>query len=136
MAFEVQKIHPLDLQPRKAVGVSLPFSAKDVFTSTYTTKDALKSNLINFMLTGKGERVLNPDFGIGLRSMLFEQATQDTRDQIDYMVRKGLSDWFPQVVVNTLTITVEPDNYTATVYLRYSVSQTNIQDELLINFEQ
>ncbi len=136
MAFEVQKIHPLDLQPRKAVGVSLPFSAKDVFTSTYTTKDALKSNLINFMLTGKGERVLNPDFGIGLRSMLFEQATQDTRDQIDYMVRKGLSDWFPQVVVNTLTITVEPDNYTATVYLKYSVSQTNIQDELLINFEQ
>lgn len=136
MAFEVQKIHPLDLQPRKAVGVSLPFSAKDVFTSTYTTKDALKSNLINFMLTGKGERVLNPDFGIGLRSMLFEQATQNTRDQIDYMVRKGLSDWFPQVVVNTLTIIVEPDNYTATVYLKYSVSQTNIQDELLINFEQ
>lgn len=136
MAFEVQKIHPLDLQPRKAVGVSLPFSAKDVFTSTYTTKDALKSNLINFMLTGKGERVLNPDFGIGLRSMLFEQATQDSRDQIDYMVRKGLSDWFPQVVVNTLTITVEPNNYTATVYLKYSVSQTNIQDELLINFEQ
>lgn len=136
MAFEVQKIHPLDLQPRKAVGVSLPFSAKDVFTSTYTTKDALKSNLINFMLTGKGERVLNPDFGIGLRSMLFEQATQDSRDQIDYMVRKGLSDWFPQVVINTLTITVEPNNYTATVYLKYSVSQTNIQDELLINFEQ
>lgn len=136
MAFEVQKIHPLDLQPRKAVGVSLPFSAKDVFTSTYTTKDALKSNLINFMLTGRGERVLNPDFGIGLRSMLFEQATQDSRDQIDYMVRKGLSDWFPQVVVNTLTITVEPNNYTATVYLKYSVSQTNIQDELLINFEQ
>lgn len=136
MAFEVQKIHPLDLQPRKAIGVSLPFSAKDVFTSTYTTKDALKSNLINFMLTGRGERVLNPDFGIGLRSMLFEQATQDSRDQIDYMVRKGLSDWFPQVVVNTLTITVEPNNYTATVYLKYSVSQTNIQDELLINFEQ
>ena len=136
MAFQVQKIHPLDLQPRKAVGVSLPFSAKDVFTSTYTTKDALKSNLINFMLTGKGERVLNPDFGIGLRSMLFEQAVQENKDQIDYMVRKGLSDWFPQVVVGTLTITVEPDSHSAIVYLKYSVSQTNIQDELLINFEQ
>lgn len=136
MAFEVQKIYPLDLQPRKAVGVSLPFSAKDVFTSTYTTKDALKSNLINLMLTGKNERVLNPDFGIGLRSILFEQATQDNKDQIDYMVRKGIADWFPQVIINTLTITVQPDNYTATVYLKYSINQTNIQDELLINFEQ
>jgi phage baseplate assembly protein W len=136
MAFQVQKIHPLDLQPRKAVGVSLPFSAKDVFTSTYTTKDALKSNLINFLLTDKGERVLNPDFGIGLRSLLFEQATQDTKDQIDYLIRKGIADWFPELVVNTLTITTTPDTNTVTIYMKYNVNQTNIQDELLINFEQ
>jgi len=136
MAFQVQKIHPLDLQPRKAVGVSLPFSAKDVFTSTYTTKDALKSNLINFLLTDKGERVLNPDFGIGLRSLLFEQATQDTKDQIDYLIRKGIADWFPELVINTLTITSTPDINTVTIYMKYNVNQTNIQDELLINFEQ
>lgn len=136
MAFQVQKIHPLDLQPRKAVGVSLPFSAKDVFTSTYTTKDALKSNLINFLLTDKGERVLNPDFGIGLRSLLFEQATQDTKDQIDYLIRKGISDWFPELVINTLTIAPTPDTNTVTIYMKYNVNQTNIQDELLINFEQ
>jgi phage baseplate assembly protein W len=136
MAFQVQKIHPLDLQPRKAVGVSLPFSAKDVFTSTYTTKDALKSNLINFLLTDKGERVLNPDFGIGLRSLLFEQATQDTKDQIDYLIRKGIADWFPELVINTLTITTTPDTNTVTIYMKYNVNQTNIQDELLINFEQ
>lgn len=136
MAFQVQKIHPLDLQPRKAVGVSLPFSAKDVFTSTYTTKDALKSNLINFLLTDKGERVLNPDFGIGLRSILFEQATQDTKDQIDYLIRKGIADWFPELVINTLTIAPTPDTNTVTIYMKYNVNQTNIQDELLINFEQ
>ena len=136
MAFQVQKIHPLDLQPRKAVGVSLPFSAKDVFTSTYTTKDALKSNLINFLLTDKGERVLNPDFGIGLRSLLFEQATQDTKDQIDYLIRKGIADWFPELVINTLTIAPTPDTNTVTIYMKYNVNQTNIQDELLINFEQ
>lgn len=136
MAFQVQKIHPLDLQPRKAVGVSIPFSAKDVFTSTYTTKDALKSNLINFLLTDKGERVLNPDFGIGLRSLLFQQATQDTKDQIDYLVRKGIADWFPELVINTLTITPIPDINTVTIYMKYNVNQTNIQDELLINFEQ
>jgi phage baseplate assembly protein W len=136
MAFQVQKIHPLDLQPRKAVGVSLPFSAKDVFTSTYTTKDALKSNLINFLLTDKGERVLNPDFGIGLRSLLFEQATQDTKDQIDYLIRKGIADWFPELAINTLTIAPTPDTNTVTIYMKYNVNQTNIQDELLINFEQ
>lgn len=136
MAFEVKKIHPLDLQPRKAVGVSLPFSAKDVFAPTYTTQEALKSNLINYLLTNKGERVLNPDFGIGLRSILFEQAVQESRDEVESLIRRGLSEWFPQVVITSLSVVFVPDNYTSTVYLKYSVNQTNIQDELLINFEQ
>ena len=37
-----KKINPLDRQPRKAVGVDLPFSSPSVFNSTYQTKDALK----------------------------------------------------------------------------------------------
>jgi len=75
MAFQVERIHPLDLQPRKAVGVGLPFSSTSVFNSTYTTQDALKSNLINYLLTEKSERFLNPDLGAGLRALLFDQLT-------------------------------------------------------------
>jgi len=63
MAFEVKKINPLDRQPRKAIGVDLPFSANAVFNSTFQTKDALKVNLINYLLTNRGERPLNPYLG-------------------------------------------------------------------------
>jgi hypothetical protein len=79
MAFNIAKINPLDLQPRKAVGVSIPFSSRAVFNSTYTTQDALKSNLINFLLTNKGERFLNPNFGADLRALLFEQMTLEDK---------------------------------------------------------
>ena len=136
MAFEVQKISPLDLQPRKAVGVSLPFSSKAVFNSTYTTKDALKSNIINYFLTEKGERFYNPNFGAGLRASLFEQLTQDIEEEIKYKISQGIADWFPNVTINNLQITSSPDANTTTVYIKYSVLQTNIQDELVINFEQ
>ena len=136
MAFEVQKIHPLDLQPRKAVGVSLPFSGKAVFNSTYTTKDALKSNIINYFLTEKGERFLNPNFGAGLRAILFDQMTEDKGEEIKYKISQGLADWFPNVIANTIKVGNSPDTNTTTIYLKYSVAQTNIQDELLINFEQ
>ena len=47
MAFEVRKIDPRDLQPRTAIGVSLPFSGKAVFNSTFTSAEAIKNNLIN-----------------------------------------------------------------------------------------
>lgn len=136
MAFEVQRINPLDLQPRKAVGVSLPFSSDSVFNSTYTTKDALKANLINYFLTGKGERFLNPNFGAGLRALLFDQMTEDKKEELLYVIRTGLSQWFPNLVINTLEVQSFPDTYTVTVLLNYSVSQTNITDELVINFEQ
>ena len=136
MAFEVQRINPLDLQPRKAVGVSLPFSSKSVFNSTYTTKDALKTNLINFFLTDKRERFLNPNFGAGLRALIFEQMTSDTEEELLYVIRSGLSQWFPNLIVNSLQVSPSPDTNTVSVYLVYSIAQTNIADELVINFEQ
>jgi phage baseplate assembly protein W len=136
MAFNVQQINPLDLQPRKAVGVSLPFSSKAVFNSTYTTKDALKSNLINYFLTEKGERFLNPNFGAGLRALLFEQITQDTREEIQYVISQGIAQWFPNVVVTKTDIIVSPDTHVVSIYIQYQVSQTNIQDDLVINFQQ
>lgn len=136
MAFQVIKINPLDLQPSKAVGVGLPFSAKDVFTSTYTTQEALKVNLINYFLTGKGERFLNPDLGTGLRALLFSQLTEDSKEEISYEIKSGITRWFPNVLINVLEIQDTPDTNTVTVNIRYSVPQTNIQDELVINFEQ
>lgn len=136
MAFNVQQINPLDLQPRKAVGVSLPFSSTSVFNSTYTTQDALKSNLINYFLTGRGERFLNPDLGTELRALLFDQMTEDKKEEILYVIRRGVADWFPNVIINGLQMENLPDTNTVVIYLNYSVTQTNIQDELVINFEQ
>ena len=136
MAFQVERIHPLDLQPRKAVGVSLPFSAKAVFNSTYTTKDALKANIVNYFLTEKGERFLNPNLGAGLRALIFDQMTEDKIEEIKYVVLQGIADWFPNAVVNDIQVGSNPDTNSTTIYINYSVAQTNIQDELVINFEQ
>jgi len=136
MAFQIQKIDPLDLQPRKAVGVSIPFSAKDVFNSTYTTKDALKSNLINFLLTEPGERYFNPSFGAGIRGMLFEQMTADKEDEIKERIRSGINNWFPTVDIVNMAVSELQDSNTITIYIQYGVLQTNIQDQLSINFAQ
>jgi len=136
MAFQVEQINPLDLQPRMAVGVGLPFSSNSVFNSTYTTKDALKANLINYFLTEKGERFLNPALGAGLRALLFEQMTEDKKEEIDYAVRQGVVEWFPNVIIQQLETIYSEDINTVTISIVYNVAQTNIQDQLVINFEQ
>ena len=136
MAYKVQRINPLDLQPRKAVGVALPLSGRAVFNSTYTSKDAIKSNLINFFLTGKNERVLKVDFGAGLRNFLFEQLTEDLIDTTRESIIQALNVYFPQVVVTKLELIAYPDQNLVNFSLNYSVRETNILDEITINFEQ
>ena len=73
MAFEAQQIFPIDFNKSAAVGIDLPFNAPGVFRSNFTTKQAIKNNLINYFLTNPGERPLNPNFGGGLRLFIFEQ---------------------------------------------------------------
>lgn len=136
MAYNVQRINPLDLQPRKAVGVALPFQGRAVFNSTYTTKDATKANLVNFFLTGQNERVFNVDFGAGLRNFLFEAITEDKLEEVTERIKNALKLYFSQVQVNSLKVQAEPDQNLISFELKYSVRETNITDEILINFEQ
>ena len=64
---ETIEIKPIDLQPKKALGVRLPFaSVGSPFTLNYTTKDQVKSNIINVLLTNPGERINEPLFGVGI----------------------------------------------------------------------
>ena len=56
MALRIANKYPIDTKPRVAVGVRLPFSEPYVFSSTYTTQDQLKSNILNYLMTNPGER--------------------------------------------------------------------------------
>jgi phage baseplate assembly protein W len=136
MAFQVQQINPLDLQPSVGVGVGLPFTSDQVFTTTYTTQEAIKVNLINYFLTGESERFFNPTFGAGIRAVLFEQMTTDIDEQVQSIIKSGLATWFPNVIAKELRTQMQQDTNVYTVYLKYSIRNTGIVDELLINFEQ
>lgn len=136
MAFQVRKIDPLDLQPRKAVGVSLPFSGKAVFNSTYQSKDAIKTNLINYFLTSKGERYMNPEFGNQLQSLLFDQLTEDKVRQIDSLIRRDIQVYFPKVEPVEISTAGDPDTNTVQFSMSYVVRDSNIEDEVTINFLQ
>jgi|TARA_R110002153_G_scaffold150278_1_gene301805 uncharacterized protein len=136
MAFNSRRIYPIDLQPRKAIGVSLPFSGKAVFNSTYQTKDAIKANLINYLLTGQGERYLNPTFGTPIRNLMFENINQDMISNVRSVISRGLKEFFPTVSPTDFQVKGDPDQNTVTLLMKYRILNTNIQDEVLINFEQ
>lgn len=136
MAFQAKKIFPIDLEPRKAVGISLPFSGEAVFNQTYQTKDAIKTNIINYFLTGVGERYLNVKMGTSLRTLLFNPYSYELEESIEDEIRESMRRYFPRVVIKSIDITPSPESNTISLYIKYYISETGIEDELLINFEQ
>lgn len=136
MTKKVVQIDPLDLRSSTGVGVDLPFSGQAVFNTTYTTKDAIKANLINYFLTDKRERVLNPTFGSGIRVLLFENISEELLLNLKSRVLKEIKVYFPRIEVKDLKIESNPDRNIINVYMSYSIKNSNVDDEILINIEQ
>jgi phage baseplate assembly protein W len=134
MAYSIVNINPLDLQPSKGVGIKLPFDGPTGLNITYITKDAIKSNILNFFLTGKRERIMNPNLGAGIREQLFEQITQGTINNMEDIIKFNLNSLFPQINLNQLQVNSSPDQNLIQIYFSYSIKNTNIEDEILINF--
>lgn len=133
MAFNPQYIDPNDLNPNIALGINIPFNNPSVFTSTYTTQEAIKNNLINFFLTNPGELPLNPSFGGGLRNFLFEQSNEPTYDSLKNFVESKLSTFFPNVkVLNLDVLADDSDPNRIIVKLNYSVINTNINSTITV----
>lgn len=135
MAFNAQYIAPENLNPNIGLGVSIPFTGSGVFSSTYTTQEAVKNNLINYFLTNPGEIPLNPSFGAGLRSFLFEQISQPTVGDIKSFVQNKISLVFPMIQVDSLNVlTDQQDNNTIIVQLKYYVPNSNVSGTLTFQF--
>jgi hypothetical protein len=129
------RVNPLDLQKNIAIGVSLPFSKP--FTSTYTTKDQIKSNLINLLLTEVGERVMNPNFGCELRRFLFEGITDFNTEELSASLRNSISIFVPEITVTNIDVAPTSNiNISNTIDLTISyylnISQTS--DQITVQF--
>ena len=126
MAYELQKKFIIDTQD-KSVGVSLPFTKGNngFFAVTYTTKEQIKSDLKNLILTNRGERVMQPEFGCNLRQAIFEQIGPETYSYIRGEIENSIQRWLPYIIVNDVNVTSDAnskDNNRINVQLDYTLA--------------
>ncbi len=127
------RIDPLDLNTRKALGVKVPFNKKNIFDFNYTTKDQIKSNLINLLLTSPGERFHEPTYGVGLRDYLFEQSTDDFNSKISRLkqyINQKIGVHIPQIRLNNLKVSPIKDNNNLLINLSYTILLDNDTNQI------
>jgi len=128
------KINHID-NTDKAIGISLPFNGKGVFNKTYDTKTQIKSNLINLLLTYKGERIENPEFGADLPRLLFEPIDDILYDRIKNNITNNVRIYIPQVLIGEINIDPDEDNNTIIVNIKYKIVLSNTLDEINIEIK-
>jgi len=88
-----------------AIGVTLPLQFGDsTFEQSFQTKDQAKSNIKNLLLTKRGERILQPEFGSGLQSLLFEPNVDDLEGRIEDTINESLEQWLPYITAEEIDI--------------------------------
>ena len=132
MAQIIQNKYPIDLNARKAVGFGFPINGDAVFVPTYQTRDQIKANLVNYLLTNKGERVFNPNFGADLRALLFENIDDTSLDDLTTIIQTSISNYFPQITVKEIKFENQVDENTINFILTYEIVLFNIEDTVNI----
>jgi phage baseplate assembly protein W len=130
MAFNQQQISPLDFNPSTAVGVNIPFNGNAVFKSNFQTKDAVRNNLINFLLTNPGEQFLNPTFGGGIRNFIFSQINDNNLDFLKEDISEKIGIFFPDINIISLNVFGNPDSNSISININYTITNTNITDTI------
>lgn len=132
---QIFQINTKTINPNVGIGISIPFTSPSAFRTTYSYKDQIKYNLINLLLTNKGERIFNLDFGTDLRKQLFNQLSDDTYEDITEDIRNIITKYIPEIYINNIQITPNLETHTLNFILDYSIKITQESDNISINFE-
>ena len=75
-----------------SISVRLPLALDDTdgFGMIKTLRAMIKQNLKMLILTNPGERVMEPEFGVGIKQFLFQNFSSDVYSQIDFKIREHI----------------------------------------------
>ena len=142
MARTIYRYQLINTNPDRAIGVLLPFnkpatsrsneiaqygdtsSGKGVFVQSYSTEQQALSNLKNLLLTTKGERIFQPNFGTSILKLVFEQNTNDLATSLENELTADISYWLPYIIIKNIDVLQDYDSYNVTMRITFSVTET------------
>lgn len=91
-----------------AYGITLPVKRGNTgyFEQAFSSFEQAKSNLKNLLLTRKGERIMQPNFGSGLHELLFEQADDQLEQRLEEEITNTVNFWLPYIQISEIEVTM------------------------------
>tara|TARA_Y100001973_G_C4942170_1_gene206163 strand:- start:136 stop:540 length:405 start_codon:yes stop_codon:yes gene_type:complete len=128
----------------EGLSVSLPLRIDEIdgaYGINKTFSQMASQNLRMVILTSPGERIMYPEFGVGVRSYLFEQNTSATLEVIRQRIIQQVSTYLPYIELLSVGVINPPapgglpgdvDGTRINISIRYSIPALNIVSDLTI----
>lgn len=128
------------MSKRQGISPKVPLVYDEVDGPYRLNKDILsvvRQNFKNLVLTSPGERIMEPEFGVGLHNFLFENLAGDTMSQIVAKIKEQAGIFIPSInIVAVDFITHDEDGSlginTVQIAITYNILPINTQDQLQI----
>jgi phage baseplate assembly protein W len=128
----IKRIDPLDLNKNVTIGVAFPLDESNMFKGTNTVAEQVKANLINLLLTVPGERINLPNYGVGLKNLLFEQSIdlETLKEQIISTTNR----YIPNIKIKNIQTGMTKDEHTIYIKVAYVSTLNGEPDSIQLNF--
>lgn len=119
------------------------FSTNTYFMMTQVTKDAFSADLLLLLLTQKGERYYESDYGTNLLKFIFEPNDNLTAGDIEEEIKNTVSAYIPNLKINKINFNFNLDDQglkipdtqlNVTVYFTYTEDSFSEPGQLELNF--
>jgi uncharacterized protein len=142
MAIELGKINVTDLTENDykiiGIGINRTSNSNGIFPVNYTTLSEAKDSLINLILTKKGERIMQPEFGCDVWELLFESITEETiSSKIESSIISAVEIWLPYLNIDNIIFDYDDNDVDAnriSIDIKFSLkSNPNMFESININ---
>ena len=120
-----------------SLAVKLPLTRNviDGFTMIKDFKTLVEQNLKMLILTDPGERVMDPNYGVGARRFLFSNFSTDVFVKIEKKIIKQAEIYLPMITITRVEFDKRPENIDANLLAMrviYNVPAINVSETLEI----
>ena len=120
-----------------ALGITLPIKRGNngYFQQSFDLLTQAKSNLTNLLLTKKGERVMQPNFGSGIHEYVFSPITNNIEANIRGTIEESVQIWLPYIKVESVKVLKQEDLNKIFVSVIFSIrNNVNVSDSIVLAF--
>jgi phage baseplate assembly protein W len=127
-----RQINPLSINGNTTIGVAFPLDDVNLFSGTQTVKEQIKTNLLNVLLTNRGERINQPNFGVGLKNILFEQGINE--DEVYERINQQIKIYIPEIYILEIKVQPVEDENLLYILISYGFNLDGTEDSIQLNF--